>query len=59
MHGRELTLLVDRAGPALSVDILMLMPALVPAAQKVRDEVKSAACLTIGVCVGNEAPVPS
>ena len=46
MHRRESTLLVGRAGPALSVDILMLMPAL--ATRRVRDEVKFAICLTIG-----------
>jgi hypothetical protein len=34
MHRRESTLLVGRAGPALSVDILMLMPALAPATRK-------------------------
>jgi hypothetical protein len=59
MHRRESTLLVGRAGPALSVDILRLMPALAPATRKARDAVKFAICLTIGVCAGNEAPLPS
>jgi len=40
MHGRESTLLVGRAGPALSVDILTLMPPLAPETRKARDEVK-------------------
>jgi hypothetical protein len=48
-----------RAGPALSVDILRLMPALAPATRKARDAVKFAICLTIGVCAGNEAPLRS
>jgi hypothetical protein len=59
MHGRESMLVVGRAGLALSVDILMLMPALAPARGKARYEVKSPICLTIGVCAGNEAPLPS
>jgi hypothetical protein len=40
MHRRESTLLVGRAGPALSVDILTLMPPLAPETRKARDEVK-------------------
>ena len=46
MHRRESTLLVGRAGPALSVDILTLMPPLAPETRKARDEVKFAICLT-------------
>ena len=30
-----------------------------PATRRARDEVKFAICLTIGVCAGNEAPLPS
>jgi hypothetical protein len=33
--------------------------ALAPATRRARDEVKFAICLTIGVCAGNEAPLPS
>jgi hypothetical protein len=58
-HRRESTLLAGRAGPALSVDVFMLMPAFAPATRRARDEVKFAICLTIGVCAGNKAPLPS
>jgi hypothetical protein len=59
MHRRESTLLVGRAGPALSVDILMLMPALAPATRKGARRGKVRHLPDHGVCAGNEAPLPS